>query len=544
MFSSDPRMSSDNPCLRVAIDRLTATGPDHYAIWVLQAPSQAGLEMHDSIWTPLLQDNWEAWRDLFSARNLPDVPRIPTFFLPPPTPEEGTNPSYTGRMMEHFGISLWRWVFDGPIQTSFAQSQGIAFGQGKPLRLRLEIRDPELIELPWEIMKPQTGMQVISLSQQVLFSRTTNEVAPLPELRVDHSLNILLVLGQDGSAGSSGSSSKDTVLQLEREAEVLPQVLESSAQGESVYSFMSPVPCKVDTLVQPTPAQLTEYLETRKYNVLFYSGHGMPAPDGGLLFLRPDTTINGTELAQVLTRFQVKLAVFNACWGAQPEIQNGKPMPRSSLAEVLIHHGVPAVLGMRDSIADHEALSFIQMFARSLAERSPIDEAVAIARQHLLTLYRFNHITWTLPVLYMHPDFDGELVKPQTEGMTEIPDMPTNVPGSSRPTAFLRSIDVPSQYWTVYGGKMSVGCLEGNDLVLKGRGVSRKHAEIFYKDAPQNEATGPTYYLRDFSRFGTLLLGADGTWRKVHEEVVPLKSHTRIKFGIFQLEFVVEEAVS
>jgi hypothetical protein len=98
-------------------------------------------------------------------------------------------------------------------------------------------------------------------------------------------------------------------------------------------------------------------------------------------------------------------------------------MPRSSLAEVLIHHGVPAVLGMRDSIADQEALSFIQTLAQALAARMPIDQAVAVARQQLLTLYKFNQPAWTLPVLYMHPEFEGELIKPIEEGITELPSM-------------------------------------------------------------------------------------------------------------------------
>jgi hypothetical protein len=53
-----------------------------------------------------------------------------------------------------------------------------------------------------------------------------------------------------------------------------------------------------------------------------------------------------TELAQVLTRNPVKLAVFNACWGAQPDQEGYQAIPRSSLAEVLLHHGVPAVLAL------------------------------------------------------------------------------------------------------------------------------------------------------------------------------------------------------
>jgi len=76
-------------------------------------------------------------------------------------------------------------------------------------------------------------------------------------------------------------------------------------------------------------------------------------------------------------------------------------LPRSSLAEVLIHHGIPAVLGMRE-IAD------LQTFAQALRSRCRL---IKLWRSLAATvvLYKFNYPAWTLPVLYLHPDFDGNL---------------------------------------------------------------------------------------------------------------------------------------
>ncbi len=533
------------PCLSLAIAPLTATEPEHYAIWVLQAPNPRSYSHHDRHWTQPLTQMWQTWQSMFSSRGLPEVPRVPMVDLPPPATDSSGNSinasqekSYAGRLMQHLGINLWQWLFDGPIQNSLDLSQGIAIGQGRALRLRLEIRDPNLIALPWEIMQAQAGKQAVSLSQQVLFSRTTSAVDPLPPLRTEHALKILLVLGHDIDAEHRIS---DQGLQLEQEATALAQILKQAAEVDADHTFTSPVSCEVKTLLQPTPAMLIDELETQNYNVLFYSGHGVPAPDGGLLFVRADASLNGTELAQVLTRCQVKLAVFNACWGAQPDQQNGQSIPRSSLAEVLIHHGVPAVLGMRDSIADHEALSFIQMFAQALAERLPIDEAVAIARQNLLTLYKFNQPAWTLPVLYMHPEYNGELIKPITEGVTEIPDNSPSWIRPHTPAAYIRTLTQPSQTWRIYGGIMRVGNMEGNDLVLRAPGVSRKHAEIFFRDSFSGDTSAPIYFLRDFSRFGTLIMGPNG-WYKVHQQEVPLQSQTRLKFGSFQVEFVIDSA--
>jgi hypothetical protein len=459
--------------------------------------------------------------------------------------------------MQHLGIDLWTWLFDGPIRNTLAQSQGIAIGQNKPLRLRLEIRDPDFIPLPWEIMQQMAGKQAISLSQQLLFSRTTSDVDVFhPFTRSHQALNILLVLGQDVQRHARSA----TGLQLEQEAAALATVLKACGQpNPTSEKFVAPVACNVETLLQPTPTELIDALEKGAFNILFYAGHGEPAPDGGLLFLRSDAVINGTELAQVLVRTQVTLAVFNACWGAQPEQVGSQTIPRSSLAEVLIHHGVPAVLGMRDSIADQEALTFIQTLAQALASRMPIDQAVAVARQQLLTIYKFNQPAWTLPVLYMHPQFEGELIKPIEEGITELPSMTPSWVGTPTPVAYLRSISATTQVWRIRGGLMRVGRRQENDLVIQEQWVSQHHAEIICRDDFTAQQARPTYFLRDFSRYGTLILppdqasgvmnqelgGREGVrgWQKIHHQEVPLQSGIKLKFGSSQgqtLEFIIE----
>lgn len=543
---------SESPCLNLAIARLMAAGVEHYATWVLKAPYPGGYVHHDSIWSETLTQTWEDWREMFSLRGLPNVPRVSSASTPPalpllPVPDtypaSAGQKGYGGRLMQHLGVSLWQWLFDGPVQNSLNQSQGIAIGQNRPLRLRLEIRDPDLVALPWEIMQPQPGKQAISLSQQLLFSRTTSDVDPLSPVRLEQGLNILLVLGQDEPAFSVRSESAIATLKLEQEAATLEQILQNCGQlHPNRLNSGYPILSEVTTLIQPTAAELIAALEGGNHNVLFYAGHGIPAPDGGLLKLRSDTSLSGTELAQVLTRRRVVLAVFNACWGAQPDREGDKAIARSSLAEVLIHHGVPAVLGMRDSIADEEALSFIQAFTQALSERMPIDQAVAIARQHLLTLYKFNQPAWTLPVLYMHPEFNGELIKPAEEGMTELPGNSSTLIRQRLPLASLKTSGENGKVWYVRGGLMRVGRRTDNDLVIQEQWVSQKHAEIFYRDILTDSGDVPTYFLRDFSRYGTLILGAEG-WQKVHHQEVSLSPGVQLKFGSSQgqpLEFRIE----
>ncbi len=540
----------ENPCLSLAIARLPSAGAENFAIWVLKAPYPGGYALHHTTWSESMTQTWLAWQEMFSLRGLPHVPLLnhatqSARTLPPDNDIGTAGPvtSYSSRLMQQLGIDLWAWLFDGPIQDALNQSKGIAIGQNKPLRVRLEIRDPDFIPLPWELMQPMVGKQPISLSQQLLFSRSSSDVDPLKfSTRSHQALNILLVLGQDAYKPTRSSVG----LQLEQEAAALVNVLKACGQPTANNErITAPVACHVQTLVQPTRGELIDALETGVYNILFYAGHGEPAPDGGLLFLSPDDNMNGTELAQVLVRTHVTLAVFNACWGAQPEQVGSQAVPRSSLAEVLIHHGVPAVLGMRDSIADQEALSFIQTLAQALAARMPIDQAVAVARQQLLTLYRFNQPAWTLPVLYMHPEYEGELIKPIEEGITELPSMPPDWIRTQAPIASLRSLEETDKVWRIRGGLMRVGRGQENDLVIQERWASHEHAEIICRDAFTGQAKRPTYFLRDKSRNGTHILRPNNHWQIVHHEEVPLQSGIKLKFGSPHgqtMEFIIESS--
>ncbi len=550
------------PCLSLAITRLKAASPEHFAIWVIESPMPGGFVHHDCIWAKSLTEQWLAWQEMFSLQNEPHIP-IDYDSAKPQTSFSITLPSaeggYGGQLMQQLGISLWQWLFEGAIRQSLAQSRGIAIGKNLPLRVRLEIRDPNLIPLPWEIIQPEIGIQAISLNPQILFSRTTTNVDPLPPQSPQETLRILLVLGEDSANGTHNqpvgifsparspqtenvSSSSPRRLQLEVEASTLSQVITQTTPLDPDNPVPGAVSVRVQTLIQPSPTELIEVLDSGQYNVFFYAGHGMPGADGGLLFLNPTSVMNGTELAQVLVRNRVILALFNACWGAQSAQQGNKTLERSSLAEVLIHHGVPAVLGMRDSITDEEALSFIKAFTKALTQRMPVDQAARVARQQLLTIYKFNQPAWTLPILYMHPEFDGKLIKRIDEGITELPVTQIDLTQDDFPIAYLRGLTGKPQMSQIYGGLMRVGRHQENDLVIQERWVSQRHAEIICREVYTNVEPEYSYYLRDFSRFGTFIW-EQSNWQRIHHQEIPLRSGFQIKFGSLQgqvFEFIIE----
>ncbi|NEQ95395.1 MAG: FHA domain-containing protein, partial [Cyanothece sp. SIO2G6] len=136
-------------------------------------------------------------------------------------------------------------------------------------------------------------------------------------------------------------------------------------------------------------------------------------------------------------------------------------------------------------------------------------------------------------------------IRPMGDGVTEIPENSPTWIGRRAPAACLRLLDRPCQKWSILAGMMRVGTWDGNDLVLQGAGISRKHAEIFYRDTVVDGTMAPSYYLRDFSRYGTLVRFEEG-WKRIHHREIPLTQATQLKFGGHRcqtLEFFMEAEV-
>jgi CHAT domain/FHA domain len=514
------------PSLNLAIDRLTNTHM-HFAIWVVNAPDPSGHTLRDCFWPSDLTGLWQQWHEMFSTDNplelfpeeTPSIINSNGENVPLPALPPGNNRGVF--LMQSLAIGLWSWVFEGNTLNSMSYAQGTANASQTPLRLRLEIRDPHLIYLPWEIMQPGVGKAAISLYPNLLFSRTSSKVEPLPALKGDQTLNILLVLGED-----------QRKLQLQEEADLITQSLSDGApMGSNSFGY---APCTVKTLLQPTPQELITELSKGIYNVFFYSGHGEAGPDGGFLFVRPGMSQNGMELAQVLNRNGVKLAVFSACWLAKPGSINGKAVPYSSLAEVLISQGVPAVLGMRDVITIEESKSFIKILATALRKREPVDQAVMEARRRLLTENGFNNAAWTLPILYLHPQFNGEILQNFDDGNTILPTLDTSIPEyiNFKSKATLRSLSGGLSY-NLQNGITYIGRGGNNYIVIQELSVSKRHAEIFFR-LTQTGNTAPvrTYFIKDVSTYGTTwIVDSNSSLQQIPGKEVPLQSGMQLKFG-------------
>jgi tetratricopeptide (TPR) repeat protein len=65
---------------------------------------------------------------------------------------------------------------------------------------------------------------------------------------------------------------------------------------------------------------------------------------------------------------------------------------------------------MAEQIPDNVALNLTGLFYRNLKLGFPIDLSLNRARQGLISAYGSHQFYWALPVLYLHPEFDGYLL--------------------------------------------------------------------------------------------------------------------------------------
>lgn len=320
-----------------------------------------------------------------------------------------------------FGQQLFNALFQGRIRDSWMMAQGIAQHQHQRLRFRLGLKGTKLHQLPWEVL--YAGDRPLTTGTDVIFSRYHSSFAVLrshltlpkhPNSDPHQPLKILLVLSaprdQDGLA-------------LRQEAEQLRQELRSATDETSQAGV------DLTILEQPGREQLTQALEHHHFHVLHYAGHSDLGAGGGSLYLVNRQTgltevMSGDDLAGLLVNNGIRMAVFNSCRGVYTATSGHQQGTEGNLAESLVKRGIPAVLAMAERIPDNVALNLSRLFYRNLKQAYPLDLSLSRTRQGLLTSYGSDQLYWALPILYLHPEFDGFLQPTSVTGAIATPSTP------------------------------------------------------------------------------------------------------------------------
>jgi hypothetical protein len=293
---------------------------------------------------------------------------------------------------EQAGGELFRAVFQGELLKAF---QGcLAKAQGGPgLRIRLRLNDvPELAGLPWEYLYDAEGRGFLALSGRTPVVRYLELSEGLGTLLVEPPLRILAVISTPQGYRELAEADEE----WRRLVAALDPLLRSGL-------------IEVERLERPTPAALESRLRTGKpVHVLHFVGHGGFSDlrgEGVLVFEDENgkgAPVSGPSLAYLLQDHpSLRLAVLNACNGARGSSES----TFAGTAQVLVQHGVPAVIAMQAEVMDETACSFAEKFYRGLAAGLPVDACVGEVRRALAAE---RNPEWGTPVLYLRAT-DGRL---------------------------------------------------------------------------------------------------------------------------------------
>lgn len=385
---------------------VTPVGDDKYLVRTEQAPKGVLPAEEQVVW-PV-----EEW--LNQAGKLMEDPLVGWMLSNQLDPDDDTSAGRKANThllnLVELGRELYLALFQGSLLDRLTSAQAIAHNQGNVLRLRLGVKGPLLPRLPWEVIHEDA--RAIATGKDIVFSRYQPTLAPVA-LPPSHGnlVKVLMVL--------TAPSDRET-LALKREALYLKEELNKQWRGGTPVTGKPPQ-VQLDILEQPNREELTRALEQNHYQVLHYSGHSDVGAGGGEVYLVNRHTglsepLTGNDLAGLLVNAGIRMAVFNSCRGAytassDPTDATGK----RSLAEVLVKRGVPGVLAMAERIADDVALTLTRLFYYNIKQGYPVDLSLNRARQGLMSAYGSHQLYWALPVLYLHPEFDGYLTSEPPE---------------------------------------------------------------------------------------------------------------------------------
>jgi tetratricopeptide (TPR) repeat protein len=315
------------------------------------------------------------------------------------TPEEQT--------IQVFGRALFEALIVGEVGTHYRVSWREARRQNKGLRVKLHVRPPELTSLPWEFVY-DPNHSYLGLSSRTPLVRYPDVPHPLERLMVAPPLRILGLV-----ASPQGLSQ----LHIGHEKRLVEEALRGLQARRLV---------ELTWLEGQTWRHLQRAMRRGPWHVFHFIGHGGfdPETEEGAIALSDEEgrmhLLGASDLALLLDdHYFLRLVFLNSCEGAR-----GSPRDAfSSTAATLVRSGIPAVVAMQYEITDRSAIEFSRSFYDAVADRLPVDAAVAEART---AVKMGSALEWGTPVLYMRSE-DGLIFDISSEGRHELPPEVTEI---------------------------------------------------------------------------------------------------------------------
>ncbi len=291
------------------------------------------------------------------------------------------------------GHSIYNLVFQGELKGTF--EAWLEQFKGNPdlkMRLQLDIRTPELVAVPWELMYTQKMFLIRRGVSIVRFISSEGR----KDVTLNQDFKVLIA-----SAATAG-----------------PEDFDEDAYVNPVKSIFENYQIVPDWLKgQDTNYKnLRDKCETQQYDIFHLVAHGTYAQNvGNIVIFNPEgrpTTLESGDLGTFLKNSDVKLAFLCSCETAKTSSEN----PFLGVAQNLIVAGIPSVLAMQYKFPQtQDAIEFAEAFYRGMQRYKNIEEAMEYARTSIPS----KELAWFIPVLYAQFN-TSEVVFPQSQSVKPI----------------------------------------------------------------------------------------------------------------------------
>ncbi|RLT32075.1 MAG: CHAT domain-containing protein [Chloroflexi bacterium] len=314
--------------------------------------------------------------------------------------------------VKELGSAFFDFLLAGEVRSLFNESQREAERGGRGLRLKLRVDVPELAALPWEFLHDPRNNDYLSLASDTPLIRYLPVAQSIRPLTVTPPLRILGMV-----ASPRGYDPLNVALEQERMKRALADL---QARGLMELTWLEGGSWRA----------LQREMRRSDWHIFHFIGHGGfdKEKDEGFLAFADEAgeaeRIHASQLARLLGKQSLRLALLNACEGAR----GGQYDVFSSTAATLAQRSLPAVVAMQYAISDRAAVEFARSFYEALADGLPVDAAVTEARVAMSTAPP-NSVEWGTPVLYMRAT-DGRIFDMQTATPPATPPAAVTAPAA------------------------------------------------------------------------------------------------------------------
>lgn len=279
--------------------------------------------------------------------------------------------------------------------------------QPPPRLLTIATLDPDLLRLPWELIRDDAG----PLSRGgVTVRRQLERAGRAKSFKVELPLRLLLIVSRPADLS----------------------FIDPRFTTRAVLDALEPLErnVRIDFCRPPTLARMEEMLAAaaahgEPYHVVHFDGHGTFLPElglGALCFERPDGPgtdhVRADRLGNLLKAHRIPLAILEACRSGQI----GRVPAFRSVAPRLIEAGVGSALAMSHAVHVEATRVLLERFYQDLVAGATIGQALEAGRGALIANpYRWLErgpggrslelVDWFLPTLYQQGE-DLRLVPP------------------------------------------------------------------------------------------------------------------------------------